>query len=260
MATPKSNTNTTTIEFEFTAAGLAMFKKRLADLHMINPVARMKIFPDHVLIYSAPKTFHTFKSARFDMDEIFTVTKGPVPDAGLDYIFVNTQNVVQSVVHFGGQSPVRMRVTAYKEAKMAHEVVLLDDELSLKFIGGDATELKSITAAEIDAKMDPGNSDFSFVMTGEQLTKIKRLAQKRKDAETVTVWVRDGEVRIGQGGRAAWSVLIGQSDEGDTFVFNKKYLSTIEVLDTITVHCFDQFLLIKETTTHLMIGRELDEL
>jgi hypothetical protein len=256
MAQPRTNSNLETVELRFEPDGLNVLKNRMADLYMITDVARMRVTPDYILVYAAPKSFHTFKSARIELAGVATVTKGEVPERGLDFIFLKTRNFVQCIPHFDSDSPRYLTLRSNKGAASAHELELRDDQLKLKFIGGDQTEIKSLSYEQIQQKMDKSLSDFSFNITGPLLTKVKRLAQKQ-DAETVTVTAADGEVRIGQ---PRWSLLIDQTSDEVHFNFNKKYLSTIEVTDTIEVHVFDAFLLVDQNDTKLMIGRELDEL
>ncbi len=256
MATPKSEANTQYAEYTLTAEGLQDLKRRLADLYKIAPVARLKLQQDYLLAYSATKTLHSFKGAVMPLQGLMAPKSGVIPDAGLDFIVLNTRNLVQNMNFLAQDKPVTLRLRYGKGAIVANELRLSDAETNLIVIGGDPSEIKSITRAQMEQKMDPASSNFSFTMTGEQLQKVKRMSQL-SSAEAVNVWVRDGEVRIGQ---ATWNVRIADADEDESYAINKKYLSCIEPADEITVYAFDSFILVKESATTLMIGRELDDI
>ena len=252
----KANSNISLVEFEFTADGLANFRKKMADLFKIAPVARIKITEKQILVYSANKFFHTFKSALLDTKETFTLTSGEIPDTGIDFVVLNTRNLVQTVNFFAGTNPVKIAFKQLRGAPTASEMRISDGDLNLAFVGGDSSELRSITAAQIEQKLDPADSLFSFTITGDELTKIKRLATLR-DKDAINIWIRNGDIRIGQ---SSWDVRVGHSDEKETYIFDKKYLSCIDLADVITIYAFDSFISVRGTETNLMIGRELDEL
>ena len=252
----KTNSNISHVEFEFTADGLASFKKKLADLHNIAPVARVKITEDQVLVYSAQKSMHTFKSATLDAKTTFAKVTGDLPENGVDFVILNTKNMVQTVNFFSGEKPIKMSFKLLKGAPVASEAKITDGDLNLSFVGGDATALRAVSAQAIEEKLDLADSEFSFSVTKEEFMKIKRLAQLR-DKDAIYVKVRNGDIRIGQ---PSWDIRVGASDHTDTYIFSKKYLSCIDVTDVITIHAFDSFLCVKGADSNLMIGRELDEL
>ncbi len=252
-------------EFKFQFNG-QYFKEILdcvLDLARINPMVKIKMDSETALFYSRAGTDNTipaFKSFSYPVDHFIRVDGEMM---NMDFIILNGSNFVKNCLLMEKSSEIVGKMLYNEKAKVASQLYVSNGSLNLNFVSGDYTQIKDITKEQIEARMDPSMANFNFTLTGEQFKEIKKLVTLNK-SETIGLKSKGGKLSFYD---KRWSVLVGKVDAdkvGDEiWTFNNKYLKSIspdEETGDININMFDQFLLIKEGNTHLMIGLELTDL
>lgn len=247
-------------KFSFNIKNFSEIMSCINDLYKINPMIKCKLDSETALFYSRAGTNETipaFKSFTYDIKDFITADEY----LNLDFIVLNGSNFVKNCllldkkdVEIGG------KFLYNDKAKVASQLYLSNGKLNLNFISGDYTQIKDITKEQIETRMDPSLCNFSFDVTGEQFKEIKKLVQLNK-SEIINLRTKKGKIQFYD---KRWSIDVGHADVDDEiWTFNNKYLKSIssdEETGDIKIHMFDQFLLIKESNTHLLIGLELSDL
>lgn len=245
-------------KFEFNRINLESIIAALKDLSKIDPMIKMKMDKDDVLFYSKAgkdNTIHALKSFKFPVRDFIIADEYIV----MDYIMLNGPNFVKNLELFLTKDTEIMGKMTYRDKdKIASMFYITNGKLKFNFITGDYRQIKDITKNDIENKMDPENANFTFTMSNEQFTEIKKLTALNK-AETISLRVKKGKLEFFD---KRWSshIMDLPTVEDETWTFTNKYLKSITPSDEIKIHMFDQFLLFREDNIALMIGLELSEL
>lgn len=239
----------------------------IIDLYKINPMIKCKMDSETVLFYSRAGTDDTipaFKSFTYDIEDFIIADEYKT----MDFIILNGSNFVKNALLLIKKDiDIEGKLLYNEKAKVASQIYLTNGKLNINFISGDYTQIKDITKQQIETRMDPANSNFSFTVTGEQFKEIKKLVTLNK-SEVINLRAKKGKIQFYD---KRWTLDIakdltnkdGKIIEDEIWTFNNKYLKSIspdEETGDVLINMFDQFLLIKEGNTHLLIGLELSDL
>ncbi len=232
----------------------------IIDLYKINPMIKVKLDGETALFYSRAGTDATipaFKSFTYDITDFIEADEYKT----MDFIILNGSNFVKNALLLNKKDlDINGKFLYNEKAKVASQIYISNDKLNLNFISGDYTQIKDITKEQIEARMNPEDSNFNFTVTGEQFKEIKKLVQLNK-SEVINLRAKKNKIQFYD---KRWSLDVAVvKTEDEIWTFNNKYLKSIspdEETGDIKIHMFDQFLLIKEGNTHLLIGLELSDL
>lgn len=251
------SSNLQTYEFVIEKTNLEEILKCIADLSKINPMVKVKLDEEDVLFYSRAGTDMTipaFKSFQYPLADFIKVDDPQI----LDFIVLNGGNFVKNCALFlDKDEDIIGKLTYSPSAKVANQIYLSNGKLNFNFISGDYTQIKDITKTQIAERMDPNLSNFSFTMSGDTFSEIKKLVNLNK-SEVINIRTKKGKLEFYD---KRWSLKVADVDVADDlWTFNNKYLKSIDPSDEIKINMFDQFLLIKENNINLMIGLELSSI
>lgn len=258
------NGTTENIDFVFNKDGIKLFLRRFMDLIKVGETIKLRIDRNSVLLYAAvgKQQIIAFKSAVSDVSDLVTDVED-LPNGYMDFVFINPANFVNNTgFYLADDMDVMCRMKRRVGSSYAQELQMTNGKISHVFLCGDASELPSkvreLSIEQIESKMDPANCNFSFEVDKEVLDRVRRLCKNNKDTEIVNIYVKSGSVKIGT---HKWKVDAGKvEDVSDTkLTFAKKYLYCVEPADAVKFNVFEEFVLIKEGETRLMIGLELDD-
>lgn len=244
--------------FEFNRANLKEIVTVLKDLTRIDQMIKIKFDQDNVLFYSKAgkdNSIHAFKSFLYPIQDFIIADEY----INIDFIIINGTNFVKNLELFINKDiDVKGKLQYKEKEKVASMMYITDGKLKLNFVTGDYRQIKDISKQDIENKMNPDYANFTFTMTGDDFTEIKKLSALNK-AETISMRVKKEKLEFFD---KRWSVYIQDlpNTEDETWSFNNKYLKSIAGSNEINIHMFDQFLLFKEENIALMIGLELSDL
>lgn len=254
------------IDFSFNKDGIKMFLRRFMDLIKVGETVKMRIDREHILLYAAvgKQQIIAFKSAVSNTADLI-LDINDLPETGyLDFIFINPKNFVNNTgFYLADDLDVQCRIKRRIGSNYALELKMGNGKISHVFLCGDASELpakvRELSIKQLEEKMDPSNCDFSFDVDTEILERVRKLCKNNADTEIVKIYVKKNKIKIGT---HKWKVDAGTLEDvsDNTLTFNKKYLYCVEPADAVKFNIFEQFILIKEGETRLMIGLELTDL
>lgn len=232
----------------------------IIDLYKINPMIKVKLDAETALFYSRAGTDATipaFKSFTYDITDFIEADEYK----NMDFIILNGNNFVKNALLLNKKDQdINAKFVFNDKAKTASQIYMSNDKLSFNFISGDYTQIKDITKEQIEARMNPDDSNFTFTVTGEQFKEIKKLVQLNK-SEVINLRAKKGKIQFYD---KRWAIDVAHvTTDDEIWTFNNKYLKSIspdEETGDIVINMFDQFLLIKESNTHLLIGLELSDI
>lgn len=232
----------------------------LKDLNKIDPMIKMKMDEEDVLFYSKAglhNNIHALKSFMFPIED-FIINKNN-EYLTKDFIILNGKNFVDNLTILLNRDTDIEGMMQYKEKdKIVSMLYINDASLKFNFVTGDYKQIKDISKLDIEQKMNPALANFSFTLTKDQFTEIKKLSTQNK-SEIASIRVKDGRLEFFDN-RWAYHVADLPTVDDETWSFANKYLKSINVVDSIEIHMFDQFLLVKEDNIALLIGLELSQL
>ena len=247
-------------KFNFNTKYLKEILDCITDLSKINPMIKIKLDKETALFYSRAGTDATipaFKSFSFDINKFIIVNNEEYEN--IDFIILNGSNFVKNCLLLEKSELVEGKMVYNEKQKVASQLYITNGSIKFNFVSGDYTQIKDITKEQIETRMDPTLSNFSFIVTGNQFKDIKKLTTLNK-SETISLRVKSNKLEFYD---KRWSINLGKVEvDDDIWTFNNKYLKSIspdEETGDITINMFDLFLLIKEGNTHLMIGLELTD-
>lgn len=244
--------------FEINRANLKEIVTVLKDLTRIDQMIKIKFDQDNVLFYSKAgpdNSIHAFKSFLYPIED-FIIADNYIT---IDFIVINGTNFVKNLELFLNKESDIIGKLQYKEKeKVASMLYITDGKLKLNFVTGDYRQIKDISKQDVENKMNPDYANFTFTMTSDDFTEVKKLTALNK-AETISLRVKKGKLEFFD---KRWSVHIVDlpTIDDEIWSFNNKYLKSINSSNEIQIHMFDQFLLFKEDNIALMIGLELSDL
>lgn len=244
--------------FQFNRDNLKLIIDALKDLSKIDQMIKIKIDKDDVLFYTKAgkgNNIIAFKSFIFPIEDFIIADESIV----IDFIIINGTNFVKNLELFLVKDTDINGKFQYKDKdKIASMLYITDSKLKVNFITGDYKQIKDITKSEIETKMDPSLSNFTFTLNKEDFTEIKKLSTLNK-SDTVSLRVKKGKLEFYD---KRWSNYICDlpTIDDEIWSFNNKYLKSINGTNDIVLHMFDTFLLLKEDNIALMIGLELSDI
>jgi hypothetical protein len=247
-------------QFQFNTKYFKEILDCIIDLSKLNPMVKIKLDSETALFYSRAGTDNTipaFKSFSYPINNFIIAEEYK----NIDFIILNGSNFVKnSLLLINKDNEIHGKFIYNEKQRVASQLYTTNGNLKLNFVSGDYTQIKDITKEQIETRMDPANSNFSFIVTGSQFKEIKKLVTLNK-SETIGLKAKNNKLEFYD---KRWSINLGKTEADDEiWTFNNKYLKSIspdEETGDIIINMFDQFLLIKEGNTHLMIGLELSDL
>ena len=131
-------------------------------------------------------------------------------------------------------------------------------KLKISCIGAEQHKIRDINKSTLESRLNLKNSKWSFKVSKEDFSDIKKLASINNEDKIININVTDGKVTMNE--TAKWELEIDTINSKNTqLVFGKKYLSNINTdEDYIQFSVFETFILIKDENSNLMLSFEQD--
>lgn len=254
------------LELKINRDNLLTLINTMKDLSNIDDKLVFKFDKKQLLVYSLigeGSTINAFKSFIFKSD-IFM--------GGIDvsdtiiYITNNAKLLVKNMrtlLDFDNVVNITLHYDDFGDKVYADRLQLKSsNKLKLNFYGADpmATNTK-ITNEHIQDLADLDNVVFSFNLTSDDFSKVKKLASP--DAEMnifyMNTYERDGQYYVSLG-ENQWSLELDSVDVDDerSLAFPKKYFKSVIIEDgSCKIHVFETFLMVSTDNSDLLISMEV---
>jgi hypothetical protein len=250
------------LSLKFVQSNFSDFLTKFSDLTSIDDVVKMKIESDEILMYSVisnESSISAFKGytlntkdflENFDQEETF------------DFIITSANKFAKNLKFFNPDKPIKLEIL-YKKSPDDDSVMhvrsaqLTNDKLKISTIGGEQYRIKDLQKSLLNAKLNPKKSKWNFKVSLQDFSNIKKLSNINNEDRTLNINVDNGKVTFNE--LSKWELEVDQiKNPNANIVFNKKYLSNINEDEFISFHVFENFILVKDKDSNLMLSFEQD--
>lgn len=238
------------------------FIDKLSDLTSIDNTVRLKIDNDNILLYSTlgGNVMIAFKNFLMETSDYFHVKEDL--EYSYDIIIANCNKFVKNLEFLKEQTKITMTISC-KESQddpnvmCARSLQVSGGKLKVNWLAAERYEMRDINKAVLYQRLDLKNRKWSFFITKEDFSDVKKLSNINSD-KIVNVNIIDGKVILSE--KAAWELEVGETEKRTSeFILNKRFFKCIDSnRDEIEFSMFDNFILIKDQQSNLMLSYEQD--
>jgi hypothetical protein len=269
------------INFKLKKDTIDEFKSVMTDLKKINPLVKLKIEDENLLIYSidtlgqgknAPGL--AFKTYSFPLDHFFDIKlkydKGGKDEfleeeeiedkLMLDWIIPDIGVFIKKLSFLSDSSDVKgsIKIRNINNVDYATLVIMSDGKFKFTITGGDQDAIKDISMNQLNQFLDTSNSDLNFSFPSKELLSARSASniEGGDSNKNINIELKDNSVYFSQ---SNWEMLVGKKDfdSRKKITFNKKYLNNINPnVEEVYFYLFETFILYQEGNQKLMISFE----
>jgi len=250
-----------TISLKFNQNYFSEFLEKFSDLTTIDDVIKIKIDENEVLMYSLISSessivaFKGYELKTEDLFENYTITHP------LDFIITSSNKLSKNLKFFNPNVPIDLQIIIKKtdddddERYQIRSAQFKNGKLKITCISGEQFKIKDLKKSILNQKLNPKKSKWNFKVTSLDFTNIKKLSTINNENKTFNITVQSGKVLFGE--LSKWELEVDQIQSQNTsIIFNKKYLGNINEQQEINFHIFENFILIKDNNSNLMLSFE----
>ena len=249
------------IKFKINNDKMSDFISKLDDLSKIEDTIKLKIDNQNILMYSilGGNIMLAFKNYLLKTDEYFT---GEEFDFTLDVIIANSKKFVKNL-NFLLESPKVTIEFTYKESQDDDDIMntrsiqVVGGKLKVNWLAGEHYELRDINKESLKTNLNINKRKWFFNISKGDFSDVKKLSNINSD-RIININIDSGKVLLSE--KAAWELECDSIDEdrSASLILNKKFLSCIKDDKDIQFSIFDNFMLIQDENSNLMLSFEQD--
>jgi hypothetical protein len=251
------------LSLKFNQSNFTQFLNKFSDLTSIEDVVKIKIEQDEILMYSiinnesSITAFKGYTLKTTDFIENFT------KEETFDFIITSAGKFAKNLKFFNPEKQIKLDLV-YKPLPDDDTVMHIrtaqftNDKLKISTIGGEQYRIKDLQKSTLNARLNPKNAKWNFKVSNQDFSNIKKLSSINNEDKTLNITVDDGKVTFNE--ISKWELEVDEiKSKNQNLIFSKKYLTNINDDDEfINFHIFDNFVLIKDKDSNLMLSFEQD--
>jgi hypothetical protein len=249
------------IKFQIKPDKISQFIETLEELTRIEDTIKLKIDSDNILMYSilGGNVMLAFKNYLINTSDYFV---GNEFDFTLDVIIANAKKFVKNLNFLMSSDKVTIEFS-YKESPDDDEIMharsiqVVGGKLKVNWLAGEHYQLRDINKVALKNNLNIKNRKWSFKISQSDFSDVKKLSNINSD-RIINITIDSGKVLFSE--KAAWELEIDsiEDDRNSNLMLNKKFLSCIRDDKDVEFSIFDNFMLIQETNSNLMLSFEQD--
>lgn len=249
------------IKFTFKGDKISEFIDRLEDLTKIEDTIKLKIDSDNILMYSilGGNVMLAFKNFLLNTEDFFKYDEF---EFTLDLIIANAKKFVKNLQFLKESDKVTIDIT-YKESNdddsimNARSIQVVGGKLKVNWLAGEHYELRDINKTTLKSNLNLKNRKWFFKISQSDFSDVKKLSNINSD-RIININIDSGRVVFSE--KAAWELEIDSTDDdrNSHLMLNKKFLGCINDSKDVEFSIFDNFMLIQEQNSNLMLSFEQD--
>ena len=236
------------------------FISKLSDLTDISDTIKLKIDNDHVMMYSTlgGAVLLAFKNYLIDTKDYFIIDNDL--EYTIDVIILNAKKFVKNLNFLKESENVTLNIT-HKVSQdddavmVARSVQITGGKLKINWVAGEHYEVRDITKDILNDKLNLRHRKWNFIINKQDFNDIKKLSSINGD-KLLNINVNKGKVVISENGAWELDIFDTMDDRNSTMILNKRFLKCIDDSKDIDFSIFENFMLIKDDTTNLMLSYE----
>jgi hypothetical protein len=249
------------IKFQINPDKMSDFISKLDDLSKIEDTIKLKIDGDNILMYSilGGNVMLAFKNYLLKTSDYF---KGDDFEFTLDAIIANSKKFVKNL-NFLTESPKVTIEFTYKESQdddsimNARSIQVVGGKLKVNWLAGEHYELRDINKDTLKTNLNIQKRKWFFNISHNDFSDVKKLSNINSD-RIINITIDSGKVLLSE--KAAWELECDsiEDDRNASLILNKKFLGCIKDDKDIQFSIFDNFMLIQDENSNLMLSFEQD--
>ena len=251
------------IKFKVNKDKFGDFVEKLEELTKISPTLKIKIDDEDILIYSVlgKAAVLAFKNYMFKTKDLFILNDDI--ENTFDIVIIEGKKFVKNLQFLKENDKITFEIS-YKEnpdddnVMDARTVQISGGKLKINLMTGEHYEIRDMNKNSLEKGLDIRNKRWSFKITKEDFQDIKKLSSIN-GTKLLNINVKEGKVKILE--TSTWELYIddiNDSDRNVNLILNKRFLSSINDKEEIVFNIFDNFMLIKDDESNLMLSFEQD--
>ena len=239
------------------------FVDKLQDLTGIEDTIKIKISKDHLLMYSIMGNEGQVSAMKcFLLDTKLYISNFAEED-NYDFVLTSSSKFVKNIKFFDPKKQIKLEISAKPvpdedNLQQIRTIHLSNGKLKISSIGAELHKIRDLNKKFIDTKLDLKKSKWNFTISVEDFTNIKKLSTINNEDRILNINVLNNKVFFSEVSK--WELEVDDvSVSNQHIMFNKKYLSNIDLdKGDIKFHIFENFILIKDDESNLMLSFEQD--
>lgn len=234
---------------------------KLTDLTGISDTVKLKIDNEHIMMYStlggqvllAFKNYLIRTKDYLDYEDL---------DYTIDVVIVNAKKFVKNLNFLMQAEKLTIDITHKPSADdesvmVARGIQINGGRLKVNWIAGEHYAVRDIDKSILMDKLDLRLRKWNFIVKKEDFSDIKKLSSIN-DGKLLNIYSEKGKVTISES--AAWELEVSDCDpeKSSSMILNKKFLKSIDDSKDVDFSIFENFMLIKDEETNLMLSYEQD--
>lgn len=240
----------------------SLFVSKIENIAAIDDTVRVKIDNDNILMYSmlgggnvmlAFKNFLLKTSDFFDIDDF---------DYTIDMIIPNAKKFVKNLAFIRDMDKIGFDIV-YKEDEdnellyAIRSFQISSGKFKVNWLGGELYSVRDIGKASLAQRLNPKDKKWSFNIGNQDFLDVKKLSSINSE-RIICMDVNKGKVIFSE--KSSWELEVDEiEDRNAALILNKRFLSCInDKLENIEFSIFENFMLIKDEESNLMLSMEQD--
>ena len=137
-------------------------------------------------------------------------------------------------------------------------IQIVGGKLKVNWIAGEHYEMRDINKTALKQRLDLKFRKWFFGITKSEFSDVKKLSNINSD-RIINISIQEGKIILSE--KASWELELGSFDDdrNASLMLNKKFLGCInDSVDTIEFNIFENFMLVKDDNSNLMLSFEQD--
>lgn len=249
------------LKFTFKSEKISEFIERLEDLTKIEDTIKLKIDSNNILMYSilGGNVMLAFKNFLLNTEDFFKFDEF---DFTIDVIIANAKKFVKNLNFLTSSEKVIIEFS-YKESNdddgimNARSIQVVGGKLKVNWLAGEHYELRDINKTTLKSNLDIKKRKWHFKISKNDFSDIKKLSSINSD-RIINISINSGKVVFSE--KSAWELEIDsiEDDKNSNLILNKKFLNCITDSKDVEFSIFDNFMLVQEINSNLMLSFEQD--
>jgi hypothetical protein len=237
------------------------FVDKLTDLTAISDTIKLKIDNKHIMMYSTlgGQVLLAFKNYLLDTKEYLDYED---LEYSIDVVIVNAKKFVKNLNFLMQSDKLTIDITHKastddESVMIARGIQINGGRLKVNWIAGEHYEIRDIDKSILQERLDIRLRKWNFIIEKADFTDIKKLSTIN-DGKLLNISASNGKVTISES--AAWELQKADCDpdKNSNMILNKKFLKSIDDSKDVDFSIFENFMLVKDENTNLMLSYEQD--
>jgi hypothetical protein len=251
------------LTLKFNQSNFLTFLEKFSDLTHIDDVVKLKIDQEEILMYSIISNEVTVLALKNYVLNTKDFIENFQEEETFDFIITSATKFSKNLKFFNTTQPIKLDLISKKSpdddtVQHVRTAQFTNGKLKISTIAGEQYRIRDLTKSVLNAKLNPKLSKWNFKVSQDDFNNIKKLSTINNEDKTFNISVDKGIVTFQEPSK--WELEVSQIEPYNaTIIFSKKYLGNIDSeKEFINFNIFDNFILIKDEESNLMLSFEQD--